>query len=461
MKRLIAIIFLLATSVLLLAPPLLAQWEPDVRLTTDDSVSRTPNVAADSSGTIHVAWSDDRNGGRNHADIFYKRSTDRGTTWFPDTNLTSDPSDSRFPVLATSGSAVHLLWQNKGVPNWELHYRRSTDRGTTWSRDTILSEVTSDTSESWDPTLTASGTAVHAAWADARDGSPEIYYKRSLDGGTSWGPDTRLTFDPGFSMSPSIAASGSTVHLVWSDDRSGNDNIYYKRSTDAGGTWDPDKSLTQFLSAATDPAVSASGSLVHLVWVNDGADVFYKNSADNGSHWSAGTRFAAGTGNFPSLSASGNNVHTVWVDDRDVNFEIYYKRNQETEVRLTDDSHSSETPSVCASGLGVHVVWSDNRDGNYEIYYKRNSTGNVGTKERGGRGDKETGRQNYSALPNPFSSFTTVPGHERERFEMYDAAGRKVGTYRGDRIGVGLASGVYFLKPEGKDVKPIRVVKLR
>jgi hypothetical protein len=63
--------------------------------------------------------------------------------------------------------------------------------------------------------------------------------------------------------------------------------------------------------------------------------------------------------------------------------------------------------------------------------------------------------------PNPFTSFATLPGHEAERFSLYDVSGRKVGTYRGDRVGEGLAPGVYFLQAEGAGSKPIRVVKVR
>jgi len=63
--------------------------------------------------------------------------------------------------------------------------------------------------------------------------------------------------------------------------------------------------------------------------------------------------------------------------------------------------------------------------------------------------------------PNPFTSFTTLPGHSSESFTLYDISGRKVGTYRGDRIGEGLAAGVYFLRAEKGDRKPLRVVKIR
>ena len=63
--------------------------------------------------------------------------------------------------------------------------------------------------------------------------------------------------------------------------------------------------------------------------------------------------------------------------------------------------------------------------------------------------------------PNPFTSFATLPGHEAERFSLYDVSGRKVGTYRGDRVGEGLGPGVYFLKQEGKNAEPLRIVKVR
>lgn len=62
--------------------------------------------------------------------------------------------------------------------------------------------------------------------------------------------------------------------------------------------------------------------------------------------------------------------------------------------------------------------------------------------------------------PNPFVSFAAVPGHEAERFELFDISGRKVGTYRGNRIGEGLKPGVYFLRRESRVGIVSRLVKL-
>jgi hypothetical protein len=63
--------------------------------------------------------------------------------------------------------------------------------------------------------------------------------------------------------------------------------------------------------------------------------------------------------------------------------------------------------------------------------------------------------------PNPFTSFAMIPGWEKEAFELYDIAGRKVGTYWGNRIGANLPTGVYFLRTSGKTFTPVRIVKVR
>jgi len=63
--------------------------------------------------------------------------------------------------------------------------------------------------------------------------------------------------------------------------------------------------------------------------------------------------------------------------------------------------------------------------------------------------------------PNPFATFASVPGHEKESFALYDISGRPVGIFRGNRIGAGLAAGVYFVKSETGLSAPQRIVKIR
>jgi hypothetical protein len=63
--------------------------------------------------------------------------------------------------------------------------------------------------------------------------------------------------------------------------------------------------------------------------------------------------------------------------------------------------------------------------------------------------------------PNPFCSFTTIIDHNKERFVLYDITGRKLGSYFGEKIGFDLPPGVYFIGPEDKNIKPVKVIKLK
>jgi len=89
--------------------------------------------------------------------------------------------------------------------------------------------------------------------------------------------------------------------------------------------------------------------------------------------------------------------------------------------------------------------------------------GGAGVEDERGQGDKRKRirEEILKVSPNPFTSSAKVSGHERERFILFDITGREVGHYSGDRIGVGLAAGVYFIQPEKGSGKPLRIVKIR
>jgi len=482
------LLVLLSLSPLLLSTPLVvhAQWEPDVRLTFNDSTSYTSQSNARcvvaSGDTVHVVWYDRRDG---NWEIYYKRSIDAGMAWGPDTRLTTDSASSQNPSIAVSGSNVHLVWQDRRDGNWEIYYKRSPDGGSTWNADIRL---TADTMASCTPSISVLDSMVHVVWHSNWSGtSNKVSYKRSTDGGVSWSPDSCLMRSQSFfnqSMGPSIGSWGSSVHLVF---REGPDTtrIIYMRSSDRGFTWSPCTVLASYILPPdvemwySVPSLAVADSLVHVVYLYNifsGAygweySLEYRRSLDGGSTWSdrgwlCGRNLAA----FPrdltaGGCASGLNVHVVWFDFLDRNEEIYYRGSYDRgttwgpEMRLTHDGASSMYPSIEAQGSKVHVVWAEYQDGNYEIYYKRNPTGNSGVEES--TSSAPISHFPFSICPNPFVSFSSVPGHERDRFALYDISGRRVGTYRGDRIGEGLRAGVYFVRAlEGK-AGPVRIVKVR
>lgn len=459
-------LFLNFVFFLLTASTTLSQWQPDNRLTNDTAFSGLSNNNASSmvsSGNmIHVTWYDNRD---SNLEIYYKRSTDKGVTWGSDTRLTNNNSVSEWPVLSAAGSFIHLIWYDNRDGNYELYYKRSTDDGTVWSADFRL---TNSPGHSFNPSVFVFGQNVHVSWYDNRDGNYEIYYKRSSDGGLSWGADTRLTNNASTGWDPSISVSDSVVHVLWWDNRDGNYELYYKRSTDFGNSWGTDTRLTIDNASSEFCNLSNSGSVVHVTW-NDNRDgnqeIYYKRSTNAGLTWGADIRLTndPGTSRRSFALPSGEYLHIAWGDNRDGNYEIYYKRSTDKGVtwgpdtRLTNNSAISERPFLSLSGLVVNVLWHDNRDGNYEIYYKRDSTGNpIGINVL----STETPRsfslaQNY---PNPFNPVTKikfeVQAFSNLKITLHDIQGKEIltlinnklnaGSYEIDFNGTNFATGVYF-----------------
>jgi len=114
-----------------------------------------------------------------------------------------------------------------------------------------------------------------------------------------------------------------------------------------------------------------------------------------------------------------------------------------------------ESDAAITNNLGLGTPFA----GNLMVYplYRMNSTS--GVEER--IVASSSIRLAVRPVPNPFVSYATVPGRETEEFNLYDVSGRKVGTYRGDKIGSDLATGVYFLKVASGDSRPVRIVKVR
>ena len=64
-------------------------------------------------------------------------------------------------------------------------------------------------------------------------GNDEVFYRRSTDGGASFGSTVNLSNNDGHSDLPAIAASGSNVYVVWFDNTPANFEIWLRKSVNA------------------------------------------------------------------------------------------------------------------------------------------------------------------------------------------------------------------------------------
>jgi hypothetical protein len=232
--------------------------------------------------------------------------------------------------------------------------------------------------------VAARGNYVHVVWTDFRHPETEIYYKRSTNSGATWEAETRFTNQAGISYGPQICVYQSNVYVVWYDYRDGNMEIYFKRSADDGTTWDPVVRLTNSLAASLYPAISNAGEKLYVTFTDSrsGNDKIYlKSSTDGGVTWGSDVQLSAGALNsrYSSTDSYANSVYVTWIDTRFGNSEIFFKRSTDNgnnwgpETRLTNNSASSDISSVNATGQFVSVFWQDDRDGHPEIYFKRST----------------------------------------------------------------------------------------
>ena len=282
MKRPVVVIVRAATrlALMVLAAGAPAQTSNAVRLNPGGGGSGTPTLISDGD-VLHAFWFDTT----TYQALFYNRSMDNGRSWLPVERLLWNGQGATF---AADQDVLFLCLRNPGGPT-VIH---STDGGITWSPPSLISAQATTIL----PLLSAGQGALTAVWNDARNGSDDIWFNRSLDRGQTWqATDTQL--DAGLPVAASfwrnVVRDGTAIHVSWVE--GAGRAVAYARSLDLGITWSP----PQILSFGPEGAVlSASGLNVFAAatGVGWGGSIQYSgllHSVDAGSTWAPVTALAS------------------------------------------------------------------------------------------------------------------------------------------------------------------------
>ena len=184
-----------------------------------------------------------------------------------------------------------------------------------------------------------------------------------------WATDARITEDPGWDVSPSVAqASDGRIWVVWTSSRTGNNEIFCKVYD--GSAWSGDTQLTNDPEKDVSPSVmQATDGRIWVVWNTYRGtldyDIYYK--VFDGVSWSEDTELVIGLtdDNSPSIAqATEGDIWVIWSSLRTGDAEIFYKVydgvNWSSEARLTIDSNSDdEYPCIMQARDGkIWVAYS-------------------------------------------------------------------------------------------------------
>lgn len=147
--------------------------------------------------------------------------------------------------------------------NGNVYYRKSTDKGTTWSNEVLLSDwYYTDSYGDRAPinSITARGNVVFATWVDTRNGDWDIMGIRSPDSGTTW--DSRFVVNDstsggqckGWAHFDAYGGLHVTYYHTpdWPTNTSSLFSFRYQYSADSGLTFEPSARVsdTAFVSYA-------------------------------------------------------------------------------------------------------------------------------------------------------------------------------------------------------------------
>jgi hypothetical protein len=390
--------------------------------------------------------------------------------------VTENDSATSYSLAVSRGDTLHVVWERfwdftPDTIGKDVYWR--------WAKDTVWGPVVNLSNGHWigqrgtlDPSIVADTFgAIHLASRYLTNPWSLHYLRR--EGGV-W-RDTSFDYDGAL---PQLTVDGlGQVHLVYTRPYS----VFY-RKRDTTGVWGSEELVS-------DSLVWASGPTVVVGRDNRPRVIYYGNKSglDPGRVYFS-ERMPAGNWRGPDLispssdtersrlpSVAVDSLNRLWVawDYTDSSILSRFRQvmgrrhdgvNWDSLTILTDTAlhcyNASLSERAWNGGADVVWEWLKMPEDSAVIMYGWWPFSPSGV-EQGPVVPSPFYRLPFSVVPNPFVSYAVVLGHAKERFSLYDVSGRKVGVYQGNRVGLGLSAGIYFLKPEGDNAKPLRIVKLR
>jgi hypothetical protein len=213
----------------------------------------------------------------NSSDIYLRTRRNNGTT-FGDTMKISNSTNHIFAIdrhMSAVGKNLYIVWsqQNTIEPKSNnILYRTSKDSGTLLGNIIKLNDNNHNNQPNATNPQIASAYAnnMYTVWQSKVGKSSNIFFKRSIDNGSSFQDTINLSDNLGNSSYPQVATSARNVYVIWKNDNSNFGNqIFFKRSTDSGYSFGRKFSkvdISNTTASIGSPQIEADGRYVNIIW---------------------------------------------------------------------------------------------------------------------------------------------------------------------------------------------------
>lgn len=394
-----------------------------------------PVLINDNNGYFYIATTS-REATNTRGETVVYRSTNNGVNWV------------KYSVAATSGqfedkewitcdlipaspyfNSLYITWTRIGSG---IRFVKSTNNGLNWTAPVNVGDNSAGQGSN---VAVGTNSYIYVVWGE----SGGVKFDKSTNGGTSFGVDYQLSnvatnakgSFPFICVDYSNRPSRGTVFAVFADNRGGNDDVWFQKSTNAGLNWlaSPVRINDVTTGHQYKPIIQCD--------TNGNLAVIYYDE-----------RTGAGIVNsYFAYSVNGGNT---WVNQRLSDTSFAYI-SQGSEVR------NGEYIGLDIYNNKIIPVWCDDRAGtpNQEIYTANLSIPVSVANQNQNVPVDFTLMQNY---PNPFNPSTTIeyylPSSSFVTLKIFDINGREVKTLVNKNMAAGrhqevfntsdFSSGVYF-----------------
>lgn len=201
-------------------------------------------------------------------------------------NSSADRQDDEgcYPQTLTSGQFRYIVWSEGDEDGRYILFKRSSDGGKTYGE--VLRLSPDIPSAVFNPKVSSAGNNVYVVWqGDSQSGNQDILMRKSTDNGKKFAKAINVSNDPAGSGNPEIKVNSSNVFVVWDGTTPGSNEIFYRKSTNNGSNFDGIKNLSNDGGISYEPKVVLSKKNIEIYWrdyKNGQEEILMKKSLNAG-----------------------------------------------------------------------------------------------------------------------------------------------------------------------------------